>query len=1296
MTNANLFVPMVMDVLLLNQATTPATPYQTFQMGYQNLKSFTTPEPKPFADQSSKTSPTMPAGVYLHWTLPRALRQGVIDEQTGGATFEYIPNRWLIVRLWAGASAKEDAVKAWVLESDAIDDHLGASPYIHPTKTPPNTPPVATQIGMVHPLTENLTIDNSGQPFLRAVGPGSVWFSIYFHGVENVLAFYDDLTDADGKNIDKANITYYVAGWYGHPSHDPLVGTSWQARDDNPHLFANSKFTDWLVCADSAVAIPVSMVVHSTRTGLTWDRTGHNVPPANMPTDLSKNVKVALGNTPLDALAAIVALTQGEEGHQEASLLEAFSYGLLDAFDQPGYSERLNIEIRKNWYGKSPGGTEWRVVPTPRTRDTATPAPPVPPFSAAQRQALADLNKAQRDLDREERILESMQWNLFSLWWKANYQTQNKIPDTPATDQWGDKLRGWFGDHMKHEGVIPGTPAVRCNHPGGKDPSEEQWYICQVQAKTNRVNQLKKRREAKHQALKKLLSTNLTLKASGLSPYYHPTDPVLLVTGLGRSTNLDPIGPLICRLASQLVTRMTITGSSYCVSGICDHNIAAQIPPLVNNSLLPADISTLQEEAFFLAPGLFAQDVGGGLQSQVVQAAIEALPTAGKTPSLTPDSQFAPEAIAFGQWKQPWIPLLLEWKVAVLSKPAYTLPDVEDTVNIPTPRLDPSNWHFDGTRYTWPDQDTLNTFSEAAAREMILSGRTFVTPDVTFTLADQLDQYVKTHQMRDPNLQKLMADLDQYLDGIKKEDILAQRLGGMLAQMGQRHQVSNVSPLNFDAVKDLVGDQYHGYPKPSSNNVAQKSSVPFTFLPFTGTCFALQKLYVVDVFGRVVDLMRANYSENPNQKDKHDENCFYPIVAPGLKTRLQKEPTATQTGEADLAQRVVQLPPTLIQDSRLNIELTSNDGRNEVVTTVAEASPVCGWFLPNHIDRSLAVYAPDGTAWGEAYLSKHVSNRHLLAWQPDPTNPTAPQTMADLKTANPYIYGIFNDLAQRGDNGEGFSDFLRVIDESLWGINPRGRRKDQDLSVLIGRPLAVVRTSLTLAVKGLPYTNQDWWNVYQISGAAEPDRDTFSPYLFDTGGIESHSWPVRLGSRVLSKDGLIGYYVDDPQHPDPTDSNNTTFTTFNSVYQIDSQSGYLKPIGEDNYVSLRFIDDSLATPDPSQDQVHRLTLLLDSRGSMHAFTGLLPTVELTLPDRYVVPALAKMYYLFRAGPFLTAPEAVRIPAPAENKGTWTWFDNVLQKTVAAQKADDKARLPAPPPIVKEGWLKFTPNPKNKS
>ncbi len=1263
MSDPYLLIPMQLDIMVLNQEASAATPFLRFQMEYENLQSFTSPEPEPFA---GGTTQPPGAGIYLHWTLPRDLRHGTHQED-GSTDFPLVPNRWLVVRVQGGATAAQ-AVKAWILESDYCADCAdpttpATSPFVNPYALDSNGIPQPTCLGRAIPFTPALTsLPVQAQPFLRAVGPGSVTFATFSPGVQNVFAFYDDVSDASGTPIDAATFSYYVAGWFSSPTYDPLGGTTWSPNPDVAGTYANDTF-EWYVYAASAT-LPQQMLVHSLVSSVPWDRCADNPPAANYPTDIANTVKVAVANTAIDALSALVRLDRNNQ--TEADLLEAFQYNLLDQFDLPGSSELLNIAIRQHWFGASPGGTLWTVVAQERVDSTALPVPPVPALTSPQQQALAALNTAQDELDRQGRVLEAMQWVLFSLWWKNQWQLYNNPP-----------VDGDFSTWLTTQLPVQLQGATSCNVPNGTDPSKESIYACKVLAQQNLVSTLTTQAQNAQSAVQGLINPDTQeLKAINAPQFYYPNDPVVLITGLGRATNFDPGGSLLCRLSSQTVTALTVGGTSYCSgSASCAQNIQAQLPVLADpHNLLPDGVQQLNVENFFLSPELFAQDILGNVNlADAVRRAIAALPA-------PPVAELAPPGFAMAEWAQPWVPLLLDWSVTVLQQPAYSC-----GTNQPTCTFDQSNWQFDGTDYGWvgPTTPGGGNFDEADSGQMALKGRTFVTPQIAFTLADQLDAYVKNHTMRDPNLEALLQDLDTYIDGFRNQDILSQRLSGLLGLMIQRTYEQSVPPTG--AIAGQLGTAIHGYPDPFPDEHSSEAAAVWDFAPLRGTFFVITGLTVIDTFGRTVDLQLANYSTDPLTKGSVAEYYFYPIAGRDLTSPTGLNPKPGQGQSSDPTQRMLQLGPRMIRDSRLALQLISNDGQNNNIDQAAGANPICGWVIPNHLDRSLAFYDPDGNAWGELYLSLHSGGTYMPVWQPDPTNPDAPQSVAAIP--NTFVSTLLQTLAARADDGSAFSDLIQVIDETLWTINPRGQRKDQNLSVLVGRPLVIVRVALSLQIRGLAPSNQDWWNLFAVDPQHLPDPTQPVPLVTVDGGMASDLWSVRLGSQALRHDGVIGYYVDDPNTPA------NAFAVFNTVnLPAGVQTDYLKQIGPGNYLPLRFIDDTVAAPDPKQNQISYLTVLMDPRGSIDAFTGLLPVVTLDIPDQFIKPALQKMYYLFRAGPVLTSPEELRIPRPAARRGRWSWFDRVLNAATPVAPADGNVRFPATPPLVKEGWLKFQPNP----
>ncbi|HEY6927241.1 MAG TPA: hypothetical protein VI653_27440, partial [Steroidobacteraceae bacterium] len=115
-----------------------------------------------------------------------------------------------------------------------------------------------------------------------------------------------------------------------------------------------------------------------------------------------------------------------------------------------------------------------------------------------------------------------------------------------------------------------------------------------------------------------------------------------------------------------------------------------------------------------------------------------------------------------------------------------------------------------------------------------------------------------------------------------------------------------------------------------------------------------------------------------------------------------------------------------------------------------------------------------------------------------------------------------------------------------------------------------------------------------------------------------------------------------------------------------------------------------------------LTLLVDPRAPVHAFSGILPMVELSLPPQTVDAALAKMQALFRTGPILATLTSVvsavgagdsvaayAIPQPAEKTGAWSWVERGASGAFTPTQLapiDATAQFLPEPPTLREGYL----------
>lgn len=1247
-----ILAPMQLDAMVLNEKTTLTTPFLRFNMQYSQLKTFNTADPAPF-DADTDLPPS--AGIYLTWTLPKALRNS-IPKEDGTSDFPLIPNRFLVARVQAGASP-ETALKAWVLESDFLSSDA-SSDYVDPFVLDANGAPIATKIGRVRELETIDTLYKTPEPFLRASGPGTSTFSVYSPGVDNVLAFYDDVS-----GLDNATFSYYVAGWFGNPEDDPLQNSEWRITEEGAETYINTLF-DWMVYSNTD-AIPKNMLITALVSGVPWNRQGDSPVPPTYPEKIAESVKVGFGNTSTDALAAINANMADTSTQSNAHMLAAFQYNALDLYDQTASASQLNSEMRTHWYGSSSGGTLWVITPQETEQSTALPASDPPKTTPEQKSALDTLNLLQRSCDKENRKLNAMQYTLYTLWWKDKWQEFKFDNPVPVSTTYAEFL------------------SVQLPLQVYGDGSDKPWYCNLVKNQIEQVTALQEEVNTAKETMQSLLDPSTQwLKETSMPDYYYANDPVLLASGLGKATNYDPTGTLTCRYIDQTVNSITINGTTYVINGATEANqinISNQIPILADpQGILPNGIDAINNENFFLSPQLFAEDIlGDPAKTEDVEAAIADLPAPGA------DNRFPPESFARPTWAQPWIPLLLDWRVTLFKEPAYLCDKDMDTA-----KFLKENWTFDGTDYIWtgPTAESEVNYNEAASKQMELEGRTFVGPYTSSTLADQVETLNKSLTQHQPNTQNIHSKLQSNIQDISTDDLLSQRLSGLSAQMVQRNFNSNVAPGGD--IAELLGDTYQGYSKPFPAKQSTSSPVAWDFSPMRGTFLVVNDLTVIDSFGRSVDLMQANYSTYPHNDPESQETYFYPIADIELKSSTTVDPYPGIEAASSPTYRMLKLTPRMIQDAQVSFNLTANNETNEEIDVSAN-NPVCGWLVPNHLNRSLAVYAPEGVAWGEVYLSKQGDGTFIPIWQPCPTNEDdSPKTVEEIP--NIYVRELLDNLMTRDDNGQSFNDFIQAIDETLWTVDPEGQSGDDLLNVLIGRPLAVVRSNLSLKLKGFAYVNQDWWNTFDVSESDLPEDWTEPAVLANVnGGILDYEWEVRLGSQELTDDGLIGYYLDDPN------DENQTFNTFNCVHLPDTvRSDYLKKIEPGNYINLRFIDDSIDTPNPKENQITYVTMLVDPRAGCHAYTGILPVYNQLIPDEFVTPSLETLSYLFRAGPIITPPNETCIPKPAEDQGIWSWYDKTTKENTPISSDSTKVRYMSPPPLFKQGWLKFTPDINN--
>ena len=699
----------------------------------------------------------------------------------------------------------------------------------------------------------------------------------------------------------------------------------------------------------------------------------------------------------------------------------------------------------------------------------------------------------------------------------------------------------------------------------------------------------------------------LKLKAVAAPRFWRIGDPVILVSGLKGSDNpaqhlvANPETHMSCRLPAEVITAFQPKGQpDPWPADKFDHVIP--VPPLTH---LPPQVVDVFKEAFFLdevnAPMIASQP---GVVATVAQVR-------DSIQTRTGMSGVVPEAFSARSWSQAWSPLFLEWKVS------YHPTVVEPSDDAPGPwPFDTAQWRFDGVDSTWtgglPVDDAIRTYE----------GRTLLMPQVGFALSATIKDYLANY----PTANR--SAIEKLLDAANGADFLCQTLSGFTDALAMRRFHPTASP---DAAlqKDL-GAAHHGVPDVGAGaGVDERFGYPPYFFPLRAGIFRIEALRVLDRFGESLDLIADNGAGSPN---------VIPLRGSGLAPESQIA-----------APGFMKLSLHSTQAARLKVNFVSATDDSIDTGIQGPATPVCGWVIPNHLDQGVSIYAAEGKLLGEVVGSLGQPIR----WFPAPgASPDVPEM------PNVHLDRFVKGLLALGADQPAFASFLQAIDETLWTIEPGDGRDDLDLSVLIGRPLALVRMRLGVQLHGSPNSDQSWRATYDV-------RD---------GGIGSTPLWVRLGDAELRSDGVLGYFL----HED--------YSSFNAVHGSASVPGaYLKPVGTANpaFIPLRY---------GGSDET--LTILLDPRGAVHAYTGQFPIKRIQLPSEFVDRPRAQMRISFAVGPISNTTSELRVPRPTEQHGTWSWLSGAAAVSGGATQPvrasdwhpafDDVER------VLQDGWLILSP------
>lgn len=517
--------------------------------------------------------------------------------------------------------------------------------------------------------------------------------------------------------------------------------------------------------------------------------------------------------------------------------------------------------------------------------------------------------------------------------------------------------------------------------------------------------------------------------------------------------------------------------------------------------------------------------------------------------------------------------------------------------------------------------------------------------------------------------EKLLKTVEIAEHFLNYHNLLVVTLNGFNSALLQRHesiQLHPADPLGFKDYKDFadeVGATLHNQRK----GVSPDPHAPF--LPIRAGALQLLNLRLVDTFGRYFEVEPTEVTTAVSMVVPQERDWF-------------------------------QLTPRLSQPARWNFRFLNAATYEEQETGMEsqsheDSSPIEGWMIPNLLDKSLDFFQRDGS-----YVGSIRTKNNEAQWE---------------KEDNVQISEQVNKVVQWITTGRknGFLDaFIDDIEEAMDNIHPNDREGQTAFSVLMGRPIAIVRLGVELELKGLPAVNISWSELRKDLNRSEGATNEFEKVQF----------PYRLGEYRQRNDGLVGYWKleKDGKLSEKFSVNDAITGTIIrekviaaidadgiartgdteldkkieewKLQDVDGRNLFQYLLDEEDvtvkkqdliqpYVrkgswiweklvqSEYLVEEELeewdeiehyARPNEHKltispaDEMQQFLVLMDPYGVIHLSSGIQPVKSIQLPEQFIKDTLNRIEMTFLTAPILTPEDQLRLSLPSLKEYDWYW------------------------------------------
>jgi hypothetical protein len=1216
---------------------------------------------EPFSQPSARAT-----GVHLHWALPDALLRAA-PRAEGDTSFRLpkLPDRWVIVRTLLPIGGSKVHVTGWVVDAAkgsvaTLAGYNGTSP-----DAPSGTP----------------TFD----PLDGSSGGTLVWSATY-DGALNRFALHDDLADVPrltpiaNRGFHANRACYSVAGWWSDESEDVfggaqtrsviqklVKGLGWTIPEDSidderndppppshkvtprpsnhPKTTSYTKYGDVISQSYADLSPTTGIVVSAVSEHFVAANPNRYLSllhgsvlsvPLNGPTGAddrpaSAAIETAMGLDLDDVLAALATPAFGTTVSRRQSverLMAAFTSGLLDRMTTPDGLRDIEEREHADTFWSFPGKP---VLAARDDRLRTDDSLPYSPTSVGRKGRASHAASASPKTIAAEALFEAeLKWGKTAITSGSQaggsakaaqrHATTRGLMTTDATTRLGESRTVTKPGPRLYR---PSPPIVGLR---GAKPHARHHHDRLIEGKALRLRWPWECTPAIVSVVKP--EQILPTIGSGAVPeevLRLVQETVLLdpfaTEWLARAGAPEATWPeRLLRLDAERI-RMHGPDNAYDGSGA----MAAQ---------------AAMRPAVQVPSGSWAS-VGSATTHAVYQAAT----------AMAPYSLYlgtAPSPVAITNWRQPWVPLHVEWRVRVVGGTTF------------------DGWRLD-------DLDLVADVIPGVTQPPDTVDRTFTgrAPISTFTasvLTKAMQGWIDAEAARDAATpsQSILSEVEEeqfekLRDLIGPMDLVSVSLDGI------REQLLGIDYLAGSIVREVLPG--------GTQRLPLASELP---VPLFGGTFQLEALRVVDAFGRVLDVpvTATRTTQSLEVRSKPATIVMRPRVQHGARWLFRLiDPAHALDGDPLAA-------PEAYVDQLA--------GENSI-------TPVSGYLLPDHMDESVEIFDRFGNPMGEL-IADGVSD--AVMWEPAPGRRVPPD-------AGPLI-GIPEEFGRHAQHAallaagivradidarhsatpparSALSALLQAIDTTLWSIDTFQALGSSSIAGLVGRPVAIVRATLRLDVPD----DVDEVTITE-AGGIDARRAAFA-------ALASMEYSVRIGDIGRTDDSVLGFFVDDDY---------STFHVVDKVVEalrrdVGRHRGHLGLLGASGGVDAQTLHPFISAEDTllvRPGQVVRLTVLMLPAGKMHLTSGIVPRKSLALAEDWIAQGMAKIVPSVRVGPVLVDPAEIRMPKVASlgekqsfirRTGPLSWREDPIVSATSA------AFLPTIPHEVQEGWIRVTPKPEEE-